>query len=211
MHAHRSATPLVTGTLLASACAAWLIAGPINPPSGPVTSGGKTTQEIYDAVTANSLATGAIGSRGPAVPGATFSAGTIQFMPGVSGAILGMRLSVSSTPTFSNGTLTASQPIFNSLTIIRDMSSGDGVLWRYLVQSRLETNTATITIPCSGGNMVYSLASWIITGQRHMNIQRADGTFAAIEEFDVTVSSLRVTDPSGTTYQYNFATKVASP
>jgi hypothetical protein len=208
----RTIVPILTGLLCAFAAVAWLRAGPINPPSGPVTAGGKTTQEIYDAVSANSQATGAIGGRGPAVPGANLGGGSFSLSTSpvaVGGPILGMRSSFSLALSAGPGGTTIGASQFNSLTIVRDMASVDASLYK-AVTFGTNVSTGTITIPSAGGNTVYTLTNSFITGLRHSNIQRADGTFGAIEEIDLTPTTVLITDPSGGHWQYNYTTRAGS-
>ena len=211
MFKNRKTVPLITGTLFAFACMTWLYAGPLNPPNGPVNSGGKTTQEIYDQVTANSLALGAIGGRGPAIPGGNFSPGTftISSTPVMSGPILGMRSSFSTPVILGSGGGTVGRTLLNSLTIVREMGAVSAPAFKNLTSGLVFAN-CTITIPSTGGNTVYTMTNVYITGQRHTTIQRADGTFAAIEELDFTPILLRQTDPSGSFWQYNYQTNTGS-
>jgi hypothetical protein len=208
----RPTSAVVSGTILAFACIAWLSAGPLNPPSGPVSSGGKTTQEIFDAVTGNSLAIGAVGGRGPAVPGANVAAGsfTLSTNPAMSGPILGMRSSLLTPTTIGTGGGTSSRTVFESLTIVRNMGGTATPAFRNLVGGT-SLNSCTVTIPSNGGNTVYTLTNVFVSGLRHSTIQRADGTYAAIEEIDLVPTILRITDPSGNTWSYNYQTLAGGP
>lgn len=211
MFANRKVVPLITGVLFAFACMTWLYAGPLNPPNGPVNSGGKTTQEIYDQITANSLAVGAIGGRGPAIPGGNFSPGTfsISSTPAMSGPILGMRSSFSTPISLGSGGGTVGRTLLNTLTIVREMGGTTAPAWRNLTTGTAFT-TCTITIPSAGGNTVYVLTSTFVSGLRHTTIQRADGTYAAIEEIDFVPVTLRQTDPNGNFWQFNYQTNTGT-
>lgn len=194
------------GALIVASGALWLSAGPLNPPSGPVSAGGKTTQEIFDAVSANSAATGAIGNRGPAVPGANYAGGTIALAttPAISGPILGLRTNVSApTPVFGGGG-GAGRASVGSFTVVRETGVGSSGPFR-AVTSGVPAATATITVPSSGGNLLFLLTNAYVIGHREFSIQRADGTFAAIEEIDLYPERIRITGTDGGTWQWNFA------
>lgn len=197
---------IATATVVAAA--AFLVAGPLNPPAGPVSAGGKTTQEIYDAVTGLSGNIGAVGGRGPAVPGANIPAGgTISVSGGPPGtfssAITGMRLAGSATFS-SGGGGSGTIRTLNPVTVTREIRSGTTRSFR-LFAAGSPVQSVTITIPSTGGNTVYAMTDARVLGFRNYYIQRADGTMAAMEEIDFGVATLTVTDPSGESYVWNIA------
>lgn len=195
---------LAAGGLILGLAAAALLAGPLNPPAGPVTPGGKTTQEIYDALTASSAATGAIGARGPAVPGADRSVASITTTdtPGINGPLLGLRTSFTAPFTFAGG---SSLPQQGPITIVRELGGGSGAAFRGLTL-RGPFSAMSITVPSAGGNTLYTLQSVMVVGLRHYHIERANGTRASIEEVDLIARTVTVTDPSGQSAAWNFQT-----
>ncbi len=54
----------------------------------------------------------------------------------------------------------------------------------------------------------YQCGPVVVSGQRTYSVQRADGTYGSIEEIDLSMINLRVTDPAGGTWTYNFVTHV---
>lgn len=188
------------------AAGAFLVAGPLNPPNGPVSAGGKTTQEIYDAVTNISGSIGTVGGRGPAVPGGNRTQGTFSITAGAqsfSGPILGLRLTMR-TPLQSGGGGAGGPTVFDGCTIVREMGDGSAKAYR-ISATRQHAQTAAAVVPSAGGNTSYAFSDVSIIGYRQFNIQRADGSMAAIEELDLSFVSLGVTDASGFSYTYNLA------
>ena len=185
------------------AAGAFLVAGPLNPPTGPVSAGGKTTQEIYDAVTNIGGSIGAVGGRGPAVPGGNRTQGTFALTASAgqsfSGSMLGLRLAVR-TPT--SGGQPSGQPVVDGCTIVREISDGSASVLRLQITGGI-ISAATAVVPASGGSMTYAFATARVSGTRNYNIQRADGSYAAIEEFDLTFQQVTVTDPGGRSYTYS--------
>ena len=110
-----------------------LWAGPLNPPTGPISSGGKTTQEIYDAVTGISNSIGGSG-RGPAVPGGNAAVGSLSlpasgtFGP-INAPLTGMRLNITGSTFNSNGQILGTTAL-TGMTVIRDVGAGEGSLIR---------------------------------------------------------------------------------
>jgi hypothetical protein len=96
-----------------------------------------------------------------------------------------------------------------SFTVVREMSTGGTPFWK-AITTGTSIPTTTITIPCAGGTTVYLLTNTFILGQRHSNIQRADGSFAAIEEIDLLPITVQQTEPSGAHWQWNFATRAGT-
>lgn len=200
---------LASVSILAGAAVLW--AGPLNPPTGPVSAGGKTTQEIYDAVTG---LTGSIGGsgRGPAVPGSNAGAGTLSLpASGPFGAInvplIGMRFSVTGTGFNSSGQLMGTTTL-TSCTMIREIGAGGASQWRLVTGTPILTS-ATVSIPSSGGGVTtYQFGNTVIAAVRAYSVQRSDGTYASIEEIDLSTTSARVTEPGGATWNYNFVTRV---
>ena len=203
---------VLVGSVIVASGALWLSAGPLNPPSGPVSAGGKTTQEIFNAVTANSAATGAIGSRGPAVPGASFTGGTITAAtnPALSGAILGVRSSLTTPPPVFGGGGGAGRTVFNSLTVVRESGASSSGPFRAMTTGA-PLATTTVIVPASGGNITLEMTNVYVVGLRHFHIQRADGTFASIEEIDLFPERLRVTGSDGGTWQWNYGNNTGTP
>jgi len=193
----------VVGGCAVVAAGAFLVAGPLNPPTGPVSAGGKTTQEIYDAVTNISGSIGAVGGRGPAVPGSNRTMGTFSVTAAnglsFSGSLLGMRMAAR-TPT-SGGQASGAATIDNC-TFVRELGDSSAKAFRLQMSAQTIT-TASAVVPSAGGNVTYSLTNARIVGDRHYNIQRSDGSFATIEEIDMIFQSLTVADPSGTSYTYS--------
>jgi hypothetical protein len=193
----------VVGGCAVVAAGAFLIAGPLNPPTGPVSAGGKTTQEIYDAVTNVGGSIGAVGGRGPAVPGASRTQGTFSVTApnsnSFSGPILGLRLAVR-TPT--SGGLPSGQTVVDGCTIVRELSDGSAKAFR-LIGTNGAITTATAVVPSASGNTTYVFTAARVFGVRHFNIQRSDGTFAAMEELDLSFQSVAVTDAGGTSYTFS--------
>lgn len=185
------------------AAGAFLVAGPLNPPTGPVSAGGKTTQEIYDAVTNIGGSIGAVGGRGPAVPGVNRAMGTFSVTAvnglSFSGSLLGMRLAVR-TP--NSGGQATGQSVFDSCTFVRELGDGSAKAFRLQMTNQAIT-TATAVVPSAGGNTTYTITGGRVFGNRHYNIQRADGSFATIEEIDLGFQTLTVADPSGTSYTHS--------
>jgi hypothetical protein len=198
----------LAAAVLVVAGAAWLLAGPLNPPTGPVSAGGKTTQEIYDAVTGISSSIGAVGGRGPAVPGGNGGSGTLAVAGAspVGGSIIGMRLSVAA-PVPSTGTGGRALVQGSGITVVREASAGSANAWKLCVNGT-HVQTATITMVGSAGTTTYLLNDVVIIGYRDYFVQRSDGTFGAIEELDLYPVDVRVTDPSGTSYHWNFSTNL---
>ena len=192
---------VISGSAVVAA-GAFLIAGPLNPPTGPVSAGGKTTQEVFDAVTNISGSIGAVGGRGPAVPGGNRAAGTFSITAGAqsfSGPILGLRFALRQ-PT--QGGLPAGEVAVDGCTIVREMGDGTGKAFRMIV-TRQHGSTATAVVPSAGGNTTYQFSDVVLLGHRHYNIQRADGSFAAMEELDVSFVQLTVTDATGFSYNWS--------
>lgn len=203
-------TVLALSAVIGIGGGAFLLAGPLNPPAGPVSAGGKTTQEIYDAVTGLSGNIGSVGGRGPAVPGANVpSGGTIAVTGNAStsfsGPITGMRLSCSSTWSTGGGGGAVTPRVLAPVTVTRELGPASARSWRLHTSAAL-ISTATITVPCSGGSTVYTLSDCRVVGFRNYSIQRADGTMAAMEEIDFATTSLGVVDSTGNSYSYNFST-----
>lgn len=190
----------MVGVCVVAATSVWLVAGPLNPPEGPVQSGGKTTQEIYDAVTGVSNSLGVVGGRGPAVPGADRGAGSLSITGSrpVSGPILGLRFSGVRPPATGTGSGgTASVYRVQSFTVVRELGVGSASAFR-LTSAAQAAPTAVIRVPAAGGDMVYTLSTVTVVGQRQYHIQRADGTFASIEELDLNFDQIAVAAPDGT-------------
>ncbi|MDP1662687.1 MAG: hypothetical protein Q8L55_12305 [Phycisphaerales bacterium] len=188
------------------AAGAFLVAGPLNPPSGPVSAGGKTTQEIYDAVTNISGSIGTVGGRGPAVPGGDRSAGTFAISAGAqsfSGPILGLRLLMRRNAPLGGGGSTGAA-VFDGCTIVREMGDGSARAYRIIATGQ-HAQTATAVVPSLSGNTSYAFSDVTIVGFRHYNIQRSDGSMAAMEELDLAFTSLGVTDASGFSYTHYLA------
>ncbi len=193
---------------MVGAGAGLLWAGPLNPPTGPISSGGKTTQEIYDAVTGISNSIGGSG-RGPAVPGSNVAVGTLSlpangtFGP-INSPLTGMRLNITGSGYNSNGQILGTTTL-TGMTVIRDVGAGEGSLMRSLTGG-LSFGSATLTISSAGGVTTYQCSPVVVSGQRTYSVQRADGTYGSIEEIDLSMINLRVTDPAGGTWTYNFVT-----
>ncbi|MFT3684100.1 MAG: hypothetical protein QM783_04075 [Phycisphaerales bacterium] len=179
------------------AAGAFLLAGPLNPPSGPVSAGGKTTQEIYDAVTNISGSIGSVGGRGPAVPGATRTQGTLSMTAPSSlsftGPLLGLRIA-SRVPT--SGGVPSGAFTFDGCTFVREAGDASSKTFRMAAQN-VAITSAVAVVPAAGGTMTYTLSGARIVGHRNYNVQRSDGSFATIEEIDCTFQSLTIADSSG--------------
>ncbi|CAN5743901.1 hypothetical protein BH11PLA1_BH11PLA1_07010 [soil metagenome] len=201
-------TSVVIAAVISAAGATWIVAGPLNPPTGPVSAGGATSQEIYDAVTGISGALGNAGARAPAVPGENSGAGsfTIAYATVVSGPMIGMRLSVHN-PVIIGGS-GSSRAVFDGVTIIRETGPGDAALYKALTTGQFAP-TASITVPTSGGgDDVYALGNVAVTGIRSFQVQRADGSMVTIEEIDLISRDLRFTDSEGGTWTFNYSTNI---
>lgn len=197
---------------------AWMVmAGDVNPPTGTVVPTGKTTQEIFDAVGQVSAGVNGLG-RMPGVPGASYSdgPGTAAFNGTASQSfdtpILGVRFAhAKGSPQWaSTGPFLTYTPAFGGYTLIREMGNGDVPLFRAFATGATFSQIS-VSLVAGGKTTVHLLTTARVTALRHHQVQRADGTFAAIEEIDLEPASLRVTDPTGKTWQYTFATNVVSP
>jgi hypothetical protein len=193
---------------MVGAGAGLLWAGPLNPPTGPISSGGKTTQEIYDAVTGISNSIGGSG-RGPAVPGSSVAAGSLSIpasgpFAAINVPLIGLRLSMTGANYQSNGQILGTTTL-TGCTLVREIGAGGASQLRMMSGGfAMSTATATINAP-GGGTTTYQFGPAVISGMRSYSVQRADGTYASIEEIDLSMQSVRVTD-SGGTWMYNFIT-----
>lgn len=192
------------GALLLASATYLVIGGPLNPPTGPIQAGGATTQQMYDAVTGISNAIGG-SPRGPAIPGNNYGAASFSLsawagdtsndMANVSGPLIGMRSSLT--------LLSSSLPRVAALTLIRELGDDSATLFgATLVNGAFEFGT--ITIPAAGGNVVWTLTRTNVIGCRHYKVRRADGTQASIEEVDLFPAVIRMSQPVGPSYAWDF-------
>ncbi len=194
--------------------AALLWGGPLNPPTGPISSGGKTTQEIYDAVTGISNSVGG-SARGPAVPGGNTAAGTLAIpasgtFPAYTVPLVGLRLAMTGSNINGSGQIIGN-PSFTGVTFVREMGPGDASQLR-LAGSGFALGTVTATLGNPGGGVTtYTFTTSVVAGLRHYSVQRADGTFGSMEELDFSTTALRITEPGGATWNYNFVSHVGGP
>lgn len=204
---NRAVVARVSVLMILAGAAAFVLAGPLTPPPGAVSSTGKTTQEIYDAVQSAGAVAGGSG-RMAAVPGSDMSAGTID-MP-----------AVGSFPKFTS-------PIFGiACDLVHETGSGGGIaptdLAQFSVQRDVDpmsistfraitaqTNLKTVIVRLTnaGGVISYQLTDATIVRVKTELIQRADGSFAQLETIFFATQKLDITSSAGTA-SYTF---VASP
>lgn len=186
---------------------AWVIAGPLDPPAGPVSSGGKTTQEIFDAVTGVGNAAAAAG-RGPGIPGLDTGAGTIEFpavssFPAVTTPILGLVDDISASHD-STGGGTVSKTTFNKFTVIRDLAGSTAASLRFVTTGYV-ANKVVVKLNSPGGTITYTLSTVRMTGRQVYLAQRADGTFAQLEVLSFLPEKIQVSGPGGA-FEFSFKT-----
>lgn len=188
-----------------------VIGGPLNPPSGPISSGGQTTQEIFDAVTGLSNAIGG-SNRGPAIPGADYTGGTIACTntsigsyPPVSGPILGARSSAGYVfDPLTRTTSARANP--GNIIVVREMGPGSADFFRASVSAG-SYGQVVLTIPTAGGTIEHKIVNVSISGLRYFNMQRADGSYAALEEIEFSgQTSDSIKEPSGSSFGFNWMT-----
>ncbi len=198
---------LGAGSIVAGA---WVFAGPINPPGGAVTSTGKTTQEIFDAVQGvNSTVTGA--GRIAGVPGANTSAGTIELpavgaFPKITTPILGLTFDLIYDPpsTGTGGAVTLGQ-----FTVVRDLDQSSVSPFKALTTG-LSLKTVIVKLTNPSGPITYKLTDAAVLRQLVTLVQRADGTFAQLESISFAMNQIDVTTASGTV-NYDFVKPAAVP
>ncbi|MBX3390495.1 MAG: type VI secretion system tube protein Hcp [Phycisphaeraceae bacterium] len=178
--------------------AAFVIAGPLNPPAGTVSSTGKTTQEIYDAVQSVNSSVGGAG-RGEGVPGADMQAGTID-IPAVSGfpkitaPIVGMTCDLAYTAQTGGGS--NGQATLTEFSVLRNLDPGSVSTFR-VITAGTHLQTVTVKLTNASGNIEYKLTDAVLTRVTTQLIQRADGTFAQLEKTWFAMSKLDITTPLG--------------
>jgi hypothetical protein len=197
----------VVALCMVGAGAGLLWAGPLNPPTGPISSGGKTTQEIYDAVTGISNSIGGSG-RGPAVPGGSVAVGSLSIpasgpFAAINVPLIGLRLSMTGASYQTNGQILGTTTL-TGCTLVREIGAGEASQLR-MMSGGFSISAATATINSAGGPTTYQFGPAVISGMRSYSVQRADGTYGSIEEIDLSMQSVRVTDSAGT-WMYNFIT-----
>lgn len=182
----------VLGTL------AWVAAGPINPPSGPVSSTGKTNQQIFDAVQGAATGSAAAG-RIAGIPGSDQAAGEIEFaaaggMAARSTLILGCTVQLF-VPTI--GGLPSGKVQIQEISVVREL--GKHAFAPFLsLTSNLIYPEIKVRLYNAEGTIVYTLADSRVVKLTTELRQRADGTFAQLETMVLSAASLEIKTTEGT-------------
>lgn len=184
----------------AGSVVAWVIAGPLNPPSGPVTSTGKTTQEIYDAVQGvGTTVTGA--GRVEGVPGANTSAGTLDLpvigpFPKSTTPIVGLTFDMTYTSS-SGGGGSSGVASLAKFAVVRDLDQTAIAPFRAL-STGMHLQSVTVKLNSPSGLITYKISDAVVTGDTVKLVQRADGTFAQLQTTQFAAAQIDVTTALGT-------------
>ncbi|MBX3380993.1 MAG: type VI secretion system tube protein Hcp [Phycisphaeraceae bacterium] len=190
-------TVLGVGSVVA---AAWVFAGPINPPGGAVTSTGKTTQEIYDAVQGvGTTVTGA--GRLVGVPGANTSAGTLDLpaigpFPKSTTPIVGLVFDMSYQANTGGGGV-GGTVVFNEFSVVRDLDETSVAPFRAMTTG-MHLQSITVKLTNASGPITYKLSDALVIRDSVKLVQRADGTFAQLETTQFMGTQVDVTTVLGT-------------
>lgn len=201
-----AATVVSIAAVLASL--AFVTAGPINPPSGPVSSTGKTNQQIFDAV--QGAAAGSTGAgRIAGIPGSDQAAGEIEFaaaggMTARSTLILGCNVNLFQ-PT--SGGLPSGKAQIQEISVVRELGKHAVAPFRALT-TNLVFPEVTIRLYNAEGLITYTITDARVSKVTTELRQRADGTFAQLETLVFTTgTSLEIKTNEGTAkYLVNPAT-----
>lgn len=177
---------------------AWVTAGPINPPSGPVTSTGKTNQQIFDAVQGVSASNSGTG-RIAALAGRDEFGGEIDFaaatgIPARSTTIVGAKVDLM--VPLSGGQPTGRAQL-REFTVVRDVGSHTYAPFRGLT-SNVVFPEITVRLINSEGLIAYTLKKVRIASVVVEHKQRTDGTFSQLESITLAPESIEIKTNEGT-------------
>lgn len=177
---------------------AWVMAGPINPPSGPVSPTGKTNQQIFDAVQGAAAGSAAAG-RIAGIPGSDQAAGEIEFaaaggMAARSTLILGCTVQLF-VPTI--GGLPSGRAQIQEFSVVRELGKHAFAPFMSLTSNVIYPDIK-VRLYNAEGTILYTLTDSRVVKLTTELRQRADGTFAQLETMVFSAVALEIKTNEGT-------------
>lgn len=208
-----SRTPIIVATLAVTSLGAWLLAGELNPPVGPVAPTMRTNQEIFDAITAGgpgaSCAECSLG-----FPGATRGVGTLSVtgLPGAGGSTVSdihtFDYKIEFVPTAGGGGGTGGLLTAGAITVTRAIDSSSHRFFQACaVQTEISQAAVRLTTDGTSVYYIYTLNDVRIESVRPTMIRRCDNTYVHAEEIRLSATRVRFTElATNRFWEWNFET-----
>jgi hypothetical protein len=179
------------------ASVAWVAAGPIDPPSGPVSSTGKTNQQIFDAVQGVSASNAGTG-RIAALAGRDEFGGEIEFaaatgLPARSTTFVGGKIDLMIP---LSGGVPSGKAQLREFTVVRDVGRHAYAPFKSLT-SNIVFPEITVRLLNSEGLITYTIKKVRVATLIVEHKQRTDGTFSQLESMTLAPESIEIKTNEG--------------
>lgn len=160
------------------------MAGPLNPPAGPVSPTGKTLDEVFAAIAGasggnpNSIGVPGTARSGTMTMTATFGAGSPQVLPVYAWSVKNMMV----TPSGGGGAGTP-VPTQGTLLLTFDLTKNSARMAQAFRLGGI-SNTLTFNATAGADPITYTLTNVVITSMRYYSLPRADGQVAHLVDVE---------------------------